>query len=81
MCWIQSWYIHSNMEIMERTAQLAISDRNVLHYLTEEREISSDELVQFNLNVFPNLQHLLYSNPNVENIRLYTNNPQTHEIW
>lgn len=74
-------HIHSNMEIMERTAQLAISDRNVLHYLTEEREISSDELVQFNLNVFPNLQHLLYSNPNVENIRLYTNNPQTHEIW
>ncbi|WP_311082889.1 hypothetical protein [Paenibacillus polymyxa] len=74
-------HIHSNMEIMERTAQLAISDRNVLRYLTEEREISSDELVQFNLNVFPNLQHLLYSNPNVENIRLYTNNPQTHEIW
>lgn len=73
--------IHSNMEIMERTAQLAISDRNVLHYLTEEREISSDELVQFNLNVFPNLQHLLYSNPNIENIRLYTNNPQAHEIW
>ncbi|QDY82355.1 sensor histidine kinase [Paenibacillus polymyxa] len=73
--------IHSNMEIMERTAQLAISDRNVLHYLTEEREISSDELVQFNLNVFPNLQHLLYSNPNIENIRLYTSNPQAHEIW
>ncbi|MDN4083896.1 sensor histidine kinase [Paenibacillus polymyxa] len=73
--------IHSNMEIMERTAQLAISDRNVLRYLTEEREISSDELVQFNLNVFPNLQHLLYSNPNVENIRLYTSNPQAHEIW
>ncbi|ALA42013.1 histidine kinase [Paenibacillus peoriae] len=74
-------HIHSNMEIMERTAQLAISDRNVLRYLTEEREISSDELVQFNLNVFPNLQHLLYSNPNVENIRLYTSNPQAHEIW
>ncbi|WP_431089210.1 sensor histidine kinase [Paenibacillus sp. 8b26] len=74
-------HIHSNMEIMERTAQLAISDRNVLRYLTEEREMSSDELVQFNMNVFPNLQHLLYSNPNVANIRLYTSNPHVREIW
>jgi two-component system sensor histidine kinase YesM len=71
----------NNMEIMERTAQLAVSDRAVLNYLTSSREPETEELVNFNMNVFPNLQHLLYSNPKVTNIRLFTDNPHSKEIW
>ncbi|MDP4097340.1 sensor histidine kinase [Paenibacillus sp. P96] len=73
--------ILNNMEIMERTAQLAVSDRAVLNYLTSSRELAAEELVNFNMNVFPNLQHLLYSNPNLSNIRLFTDNPHVNEIW
>lgn len=73
--------ILNNMEIMERTAQLAVSDRAVLNYLTSSRELEAEELVNFNMNTFPNLQHLLYSNPKVSHIRLFTNNPHVKEIW
>ncbi|NEW09354.1 HAMP domain-containing protein [Paenibacillus sp. SYP-B3998] len=73
--------ILNNIEIMERTAQLSIADREVLNYLLSTRELEVMELVDFNTNTSSNLQRLMFSNPNILNVRLFTNNPSIKEIW
>ncbi|TXK77438.1 sensor histidine kinase [Paenibacillus sp. N3.4] len=73
--------ILSNIEIMERTAQLSIADREVINYLLSTRELDVLELIDFNTNTSSNLQRLMFSNPNILNVRLFTNNPSINEIW
>ncbi|WP_246309307.1 sensor histidine kinase [Paenibacillus alginolyticus] len=33
------------------------------------------------MNTFSNLQRLMFNNPNITNVRLFTDNPKTREIW
>jgi two-component system sensor histidine kinase YesM len=73
--------ILNNMETMGRTAQLSIADREVINYLNSARELEVPELVDFNMNTFSNLQRLMFNNPNITNVRLFTDNPRTREIW
>jgi two-component system sensor histidine kinase YesM len=73
--------ILNNIEIMGRTAQLSIADREVINYLNSARELEVPELVDFNMNTFSNLQRLMFNNPNITNVRLFTDNPRTREIW
>ncbi|OPH49055.1 two-component sensor histidine kinase [Paenibacillus ferrarius] len=73
--------IHNNIEIVGRTAQLSIADREVIDYLQNARELEVHELVDFNMNTFSNLQRLMFNNPIIANVRLFTDNPKTMEIW
>ncbi|GGI46385.1 hypothetical protein GCM10008018_16830 [Paenibacillus marchantiophytorum] len=73
--------ILNNIEIMERTAQLSTADREVFNYLLSTRELEVPELVNFDTNSSSNLQRLMFSNPNIMNVRLFTNNPSIKEIW
>lgn len=73
--------ILNNIEIVGRTAQLSIADREVIDYLHDARELEVHELVDFNMNTFSNLQRLMFNNPNIANVRLFTDNPKTREIW
>ncbi|MCY9668598.1 ATP-binding protein [Paenibacillus alginolyticus] len=73
--------ILNNIEIVGRTAQLSIADREVIDYLHNARELEVNELVDFNMNTFSNLQRLMFNNPNITNVRLFTDNPKTREIW
>jgi two-component system sensor histidine kinase YesM len=73
--------IINNIETMGRTAQLSIADREVINYLQSVRELEVPELVDFNMNTFSNLQRLMFNNPNITNVRLFTDNPRTREIW
>ncbi|MFF2479992.1 sensor histidine kinase [Paenibacillus sp. NPDC058071] len=73
--------ILNSMEGMERTAQLALADRDVLNYLLSNYEISAEELLNFNAGPYKNLQHMLYNNPNINNLRIFTDNKFAHEIW
>lgn len=74
-------YISNQIETMERAAQLAMSDTDVKNYLTSEYELATNELVEFNVNAFKNLTRIQYNNPNIQNLRLYADNPRLNEIW
>ncbi|MBD0381964.1 sensor histidine kinase [Paenibacillus sedimenti] len=73
--------IINHIEVMGRTAELSETDKEVRNYLRMTREWEAPELVEFNTNTFYNLQRLQLSNPNIANLRIYTNNPNTKEIW
>jgi two-component system sensor histidine kinase YesM len=73
--------ILNNIEAMGRAAQFSITDREVIQYLHSAHELEVSELVDFNMNTFSNLQRLLFNNPNITNVRLFTDNPNTEEIW
>jgi len=73
--------ILNDMEGMERTAQLTLADRDVLNYLLNNYDISAEELLNFNAGPYNNLQHMLYNNPNISSLRIFTDNKYAHEIW
>ncbi|KRE68788.1 sensor histidine kinase [Paenibacillus sp. Soil750] len=73
--------ILNNIEAMGRAAQFSITDREVIQYLHSAHELEVSELVDFNMNTFSNLQRLLFNNPSIANVRLFTDNPNTEEIW
>ncbi|CAH1206499.1 hypothetical protein PAECIP111891_02942 [Paenibacillus allorhizoplanae] len=73
--------ILNNIEAMGRAAQFSITDKEVIQYLHSAHELEVSELVDFNMNTFSNLQRLLFNNPSIANVRLFTDNPNTEEIW
>lgn len=74
--------ILNNLELMERTAQIAYSDKEVEDYLRIDREQDAVSLMQLNQETLVRLQNnLLFSNPNIANIRMFTSNPYVEELW
>ncbi|MBB6669693.1 sensor histidine kinase [Cohnella nanjingensis] len=73
--------MQNNIEMMERTGQLAVSDRNVTSYLYAGHEPDTEALIDFSTNVVPNLLRLQFNNPNIAHVRLYTSNANVKEIW
>ncbi|ANF95919.1 hypothetical protein AR543_07815 [Paenibacillus bovis] len=73
--------ILTQIETMERAAQLAVSDKAVIQYLTEDEDASTAELIEFNNNSFARLAQIQINNPAILHLRLYSNSPNTYEIW
>ncbi|WP_249435946.1 histidine kinase [Paenibacillus sp. Marseille-Q4541] len=78
---MEKLHIQNQIESMERSAQLAISDKEVVNYLTREEEPPLGELIDFNMNAYVNLTRIQFNNPNIENLHLFTDNPYAYEIW
>lgn len=73
--------IVNQIETMERSAQLPLSDQNVRRYLTEQTDPTAAELVDFNNTAYANLARIQISNPAILHLRLYTANERNYEIW
>ncbi|WP_227872124.1 cache domain-containing sensor histidine kinase [Paenibacillus albus] len=73
--------MNNNVETMERAAQLSISDKEVLYYLERTSEPNASELIAFDTTAVSNILRLQFNNPNIEHIRLFSNNKQINEIW
>lgn len=78
---IEKTNIMNNIEVMQSTAQVPISKYgDVMNLIQIEEEPSTQYLIEFNNTAFKTMEKLLYSNPNIANIRIYTNNPFVIEI-
>lgn len=73
--------IVTQIETMERAAQLPLSDQSVRRYLTEESDPTAAELVDFNNTAYANLARIPLNNPAILHLRLYTANERNYEIW
>ncbi|WP_379128013.1 sensor histidine kinase [Paenibacillus sp. sgz500958] len=73
-------YIDTQIESMVRAAQVAYDDLEIRDYLSNTSEPDAEELVEFNNNDFKNMTRILYYNPNVEHMRLYSKS-NGNEIW
>lgn len=78
---LEKMQILNQIESMERSAQLAVSDTEVKNYFTSETEPQLRELVEFNMNAFFNLTRIQFNNPNTEHLRLFSDSEFVHEIW
>ncbi len=77
---IEQVHIKNNIETMKRAAQLAATFE-VKDYLTRKTEPSTSELIEFNENTMKMILRLQYNNPNIEHIRIHTDNPLLYEYW
>jgi len=73
--------IMNNIDLMERAAQLMLSDGEVKDYMTVSQELDTLSLLEFSNNVVPNLQRIQFNNPNIAHIRMFSNNPYIKEMW
>jgi len=78
---IEKSNVLSNMAVMERTAQLAVSNNEIQDYLESGVELDTAALVDFKMKTFSTFQYFLFNNPSIANIRLYTENPNVREFW
>lgn len=78
---IEKTNVANNMQVMERTAQLAISNSEINEYLQSREELDTADLIDFKMKTFSSFQYYLFNNPNIANIRLYTENPNVREFW
>jgi two-component system sensor histidine kinase YesM len=78
---IEQIHIHNNIETMKRAAQLAITDRDVLDYVSRTTEPSTQELIALNDGALQTILRSQYNNPSIEHIRIYTAYRWLYEIW
>ncbi|GIP21923.1 sensor histidine kinase [Paenibacillus sp. J22TS3] len=78
---MEQLHISNQVEVLERAAQLAISDRDVINYLTSDTDPNTQELIEFNESAFANLTRIQVNNPNIEHLRLFSSSRQVYEIW
>lgn len=73
--------IMSKIGVMEQSAILLASDRQLMEYVRIESEPKVSELMQFQKFSFNSLLNILYINPEIESIRFYVKNPWISELW
>jgi two-component system sensor histidine kinase YesM len=78
---IEKINIQNNIEVMEWTGQIALSNQDMNDYLQLREEMDTAWLLEFKTKTFSSFQHFLFNNPRIANIRLFTDNPYVHEFW
>ncbi len=71
----------TQIETMERAAQLALSDKEVIQYLASNHDTPTAELIEFNNSSYANLAQIGINNPSILHLRLYSDNDHTYEMW
>lgn len=73
--------INRNADLLERTAQMVISNKKFMEYVKEPSELSLEELVEFNESTNHDILQLQYSNPTISDINFFSNNKNVIELW
>lgn len=73
--------INRNIETLEHTAQIVISNTKLMEFIRTPQELSLEKLIEFNQDTYKNMMQLQYSNPNISDINIFTNNKNVQEIW
>lgn len=78
---MEKLHIVNQIEVMERAAQMAYSDKVVQNYLINEVDPPLGELIDFNNTTYMNLNRIQVINPSIEHLRLYSPSTNMYEIW
>jgi two-component system sensor histidine kinase YesM len=73
--------INRNIEAMERVAQMAISNKELVEYVRSRTELDVEDLVEFNENTYKEVLQLQYNNPSISDVNIFTDNKNVKEIW
>ncbi|WP_310831182.1 cache domain-containing sensor histidine kinase [Paenibacillus pedocola] len=78
---MEKLHIVNQIEVMERAAQMADSDKVVQNYLMNEVDPPLGELIDFNNTTYMTLNRIQVINPSIEHLRLYSPSLNMYEIW
>ena len=73
--------INRNIEAMERVAQMAISNKELMEYVRTSKELDVESLVNFNETTYKEILKLQYNNPSISDVNIFTDNRSVKEIW
>lgn len=74
-------YINRNLEVCNRAAQQAISNRDFLEFLDINKDYTSEDLLLFKKDPLYRFESIHNINPDIYKIRFFVNNPFLEEIW
>ncbi|MBU3111243.1 sensor histidine kinase [Clostridium lacusfryxellense] len=63
--------IEHNIEAMSITAQLVVSNKNLMNFIETNRDISNEEYVKYSLDTFYDIQNIQSTNPAINRIKFY----------
>ncbi|WP_379200708.1 sensor histidine kinase [Paenibacillus sp. GCM10012306] len=78
---IEKTNIENNIELMEWTAQLALSNREMNDFLQSQKDFNTEALLEIKTKLIREFQYYLFNNPRVSKVRLFTSNPNVQEFW
>jgi two-component system sensor histidine kinase YesM len=73
--------INRNIEAMERVAQMAISNKELVEYVRIRTELDVEDLVEFNQTTYNEVLKLQYNNPSISDVNIFTDNKNVNEMW
>ncbi|WP_334077506.1 sensor histidine kinase [Paenibacillus sanfengchensis] len=78
---LEKTQIQKQVDAMELAAQISISNRDVIDYLTLDREPGTSDLIDWNRGAFADFSLIQFNTPQIVHWRLFTDNPLVNEIW
>lgn len=73
--------VRSNIETMLRTAEMPLSDHEVLDYLVRKEAADTAEAMEIKDKFVPPLDRLQWNNPKIAHIRVFSDNPYIDEMY
>lgn len=73
--------ITKKKETIESTAQMIMSNSELMNYINNFDKLDVRSLVQFNQSTYRNIMQLQYSNPSISGINIFLKNKNITEIW
>ncbi|OPJ65016.1 sensor histidine kinase [Clostridium oryzae] len=70
----------NNVNTMQTMVQKILASKQLVDYIQRKGRTPSQELIDININVVQDIENLQYSNPIIEDIKIYTSNPYPKEI-
>ncbi|WP_246316913.1 sensor histidine kinase [Paenibacillus agri] len=78
---IEKTNLENNIELMEWTAQLALSNREMNDFLQSQQDFNTEALLEIKTKLISDFQYYLFNNPRISKVRLFTSNPNVQEFW
>lgn len=74
-------HINKNIETMRESAQIFASDDNIIEFVSNRREKTVDELIEFQKEHIFNMEKIQSVNPIIDYSRFFIDDPSLNEMW
>lgn len=74
-------HVSRNVDTMGNIAQMIISNKEVIDYVSNSQDYSVNQLISFNQNTYKEIMRVQNNNPTIKAINIFTDNNKVYELW
>jgi two-component system sensor histidine kinase YesM len=74
-------HVSRNVDTMGNIAQMIISNKEVIDYVSNSQDYSVNQLITFNQNTYKEIMRVQNNNPTIKAINIFTDNNRVYELW